>query len=89
MIFANFENISLSLDSNTVLLFIGSLPEADVTANNTQYSQLEGGSIELDWSAEGDVSNPYLGGWRIYKLPVAETGGTIFPDPSQEDNQNL
>jgi len=87
--FDEFENISLSLGSNTVLLFIGSLPEADVTANNTEYSQLEGGSIELDWSSEGDVSNPYLGGWRIYKLPVAETGGTIFPDPSQEDNQNL
>jgi len=87
--FDEIQNISLSLSSNTVLLFIGSLPEADVSANNTEYNRLQGGSIELSWNAEGDVSNPYLGGWRIYKLPVAETGGTIFPNPDEEDSQSL
>jgi len=87
--FDEVQNISLSLNSNTVLLFIGSLPEADVSANNTEYNQLEGGAIELSWTSEGDVSNPYLGGWRVYKLPVAETGGTIFPNPDEEDSQSL
>ena len=87
--FDEIQNITLSLSSNTALLFIGSLPEANVSADNTTHSQLQGGSIELSWTPQGDISNPYLGGWKIYKLPVAETGGTIFPDPAEEDSQSL
>jgi len=88
-VYDEVQNISLSLNSNTVLLFIGSLPDANVTANNTAYNKLSGGSIELEWSSEGDISNPYLGGWMIYKLPVAETGGTVFPNPAEEDSESL
>ena len=33
--------------------------------------------------------NPYLGGWKIYKLTVDGPVGTIFPDPQVETNQNL
>ena len=87
--FDEIQNMTLSLSSNTALLFIGALPDANVSANNTGYNQLKGGSIELSWNAEGDTANPYLGGWRIYKLPVAETGGTIFPNPVEEDSQSL
>ena len=83
------ENISLNLHSNTIVLVIGALPEPNVSLSNLTHSKLVGGAIELTWTPQGDILNPYLGGWQIYRLTVDESVGTIFPDPSVETNQNL
>jgi len=83
------ENISLNLHSNTVVLVIGALPEPNVSLSNLSHNKLVGGAIELTWTPEGDILNPYLGGWKIYKLTVDGPVGTIFPDPQVETNQNL
>ncbi|MEC7113310.1 MAG: hypothetical protein VXW72_07190, partial [Candidatus Thermoplasmatota archaeon] len=83
------ENISLNLHSNTVVLVIGALPEPNVSLSNLNHNKLVGGAIELTWTPQGDILNPYLGGWQIYRLTVDEFVGTIFPDPSVETNQNL
>ena len=83
------ENISLNLHSNTFVLVIGALPEPNVSLSNLTHSKLVGGAIELTWTPQGDILNPYLGGWQIYRLTVDESVGTIFPDPSVETNQNL
>ncbi len=83
------ENISLNLHSNTIVLVIGALPEPNVSLSNLSHSKLVGGTIELTWTPQGDILNPYLGGWQIYRLTVDESVGTIFPDPSVETNQNL
>ena len=29
----------------------------------------------------GDIDNPYIGSWNIYKLTVANSAGTVFPAP--------
>ena len=83
------ENISLNLQSNTIVLVIGALPEPNVSLSNLTHNKLVGGAIELTWTPEGDILNPYLGGWQIYRLTVDESVGTIFPDPTVETNQNL
>ena len=83
------ENISLNLHSNNIVLVIGALPEPNVSLSNLTHSKLVGGAIELTWTPQGDILNPYLGGWQIYRLTVDESVGTIFPDPSVETNQNL
>ncbi len=83
------ENISLNLHSNTIVLVIGALPEPNVSLSNLTHNKLLGGAIELTWTPQGDILNPYLGGWQIYRLTVDESVGTIFPDPSVETNQNL
>ncbi|MEC7483871.1 MAG: hypothetical protein VX998_03690, partial [Candidatus Thermoplasmatota archaeon] len=83
------ENISLNLQSNTIVLVIGALPEPNVSLSNLTHNKLVGGTIELTWMPQGDILNPYLGGWQIYRLTVDESVGTIFPDPSVETNQNL
>ncbi len=83
------ENISLNLNSNTVVLVIGALPQPNVSLANLSHTKLLGGAIELTWEPEGDIVNPYLGGWQIYRLTVDESVGTIFPDPETETNVNL
>ena len=83
------ENISLNLHSNTIVLVIGALPEPNVSLSNLTHNKLVGGAIELTWTPQGDILNPYLGGWQIYRLTVDESVGTIFPDPTVETNQNL
>ncbi len=82
-------NISLNLHSNTVVLVIGALPQPNVSLTNVSHNKLLGGGIELTWTPEGDINNPYLGGWQIYRLTVDESVGTIFPDPETETNTNL
>ena len=83
------ENISLNLHSNSIVLVIGSLPEPNVSLSNLSHNKLVGGAIELTWTPQGDILNPYLGGWQIYRLTVDESVGTIFPDPTVETNLNL
>ena len=82
-------NISLSLYSNTVVLVIGALPQPNVSLTNISYNKLFGGGIELTWTPEGDIYNPYLSGWQIYRLTVFDTVGTIFPDPEFVTNINI
>jgi hypothetical protein len=74
------DRISLSLTKDGVLLLIGNLPPTDVHATDFAWSQREGGQIQLDWTAQGDITNPYVGGWNIYRISGIE-GTTVFPDP--------
>ncbi|MEC7261686.1 MAG: hypothetical protein VXV71_04580, partial [Candidatus Thermoplasmatota archaeon] len=55
------ENISLNLQSNTIVLVIGALPEPNVSLSNLTHNKLVGGTIELTWMPQGDILNPYLG----------------------------
>jgi len=74
------DRISLSLTKDGVLLLIGNLPPTDVHATDFAWSQREGGQIQLDWTSQGDITNPYVGGWNIYRISGIE-GTTVFPDP--------
>ena len=74
------------LPENGVILIIGETPSANISSGPLEFAQLEGGSLELQWSPTGDTSNPYIGSWNIYKLTIENNAGTIFPDPYPEFN---
>jgi len=71
---------TLEMVSNGAILIVGELPEANVTLGEVDYSLLKDGQIELNWTASGDLSNPYLGGWKIFKIIGSETSSTYFPE---------
>lgn len=68
-----------------VVLITGVLPDLSVSAQNVSHTQLRAGQIQLDFASQGDITNPYLGGWAVYKLSGG-AGSTFFPDPSQGIN---
>jgi hypothetical protein len=75
------------LRENAVIMIIGVSPGANITSGNISKNLLPGGVIELGWNASGDLSNPYVGSWNIYRLSVIDGAGTIFPDPDADFNQ--
>ena len=74
----DFQHADVYLESSGVLLITGVLPEASVEMGDIQWALLPEGGIQLEWEAFGDLSNPYIGGWNVYKL---QGGATFFPDP--------
>ena len=80
-------NVSVSLTKDGVILLIGVLPNTNVSAVDLEWTQLQGGSIQLDWAAVGDITNPYVGGWNIYKIEGI-SGTTVFPDPAGVVSEN-
>lgn len=82
------DRISLSLSKDGVILVIGNLPPTDVHAADFEWTQREGGQIELGWSAQGDITNPYVGGWNVYRISGIE-GTTVFPDPAAGVSDNV
>ena len=77
---------SLSLTKAGVILIVGVLPDTNVTVDNLNWTRMSAGQIELNWTAVGDITNPYVGGWNIYKLQ-GPTGTTFFPDPQAGINE--
>ena len=75
------------LTTNGVILIIGESPPANLSAGPITSTQLEGGQLHLNWTASGDSTNPYVGGWNIYKLMLIQGAGTLFPDPSNGVNE--
>lgn len=82
------DRITVSLTKDGVLLLIGVLPPTDVTAVEVEWSQGKGGQIQLDWVAQGDTTNPYVGGWNVYKIQGI-AGTTVFPDPEGDVSDNV
>ncbi|MFL2949881.1 MAG: hypothetical protein ACJZ40_05825 [Candidatus Poseidoniaceae archaeon] len=79
--------IDVTLTTNGVILIIGDSPPANLSAGPITSTQLEGGQLALNWTAEGDSSNPYVGGWNIYKLMIVQQAGTLFPNPANGVNE--
>lgn len=77
---------TLEMYSNGAILIVGELPEANVSLGDVDYSLLKDGHIELNWTSSGDMSNPYLGGWKIFKIIGAETSSTYFPETDEGIN---
>jgi len=68
-----------------VVLIIGVLPDLSVSTQNVSHTPLRAGQIQLDFDTQGDITNPYLGGWAVYKLSGG-AGSTFFPDPLEGIN---
>ncbi len=80
--------VDVSMTKDGVVLLIGKLPNADVEAQNVEWTQLMAGQIRLDWTPTGDLSNPYVGGWNVYKM-AGVSGTTVFPETSTGINENI
>jgi hypothetical protein len=79
--------IDVTLTSNGVILIIGESPPANLSTGPITSTQLEGGQLQLNWTTTGDITNPYVGGWNIYKLILVQQAGTLFPDPANGVNE--
>ena len=79
-------SFDVTLSQNGVLLLIGNAPAPNASSGPLEFTQREGGSIQLQWSPTGDLGNPYIGSWDIFKLTVENNAGTIFPPPYPDFN---
>lgn len=69
--FSIFANDSFFLRVNDQVggryMFIGELELTNVTPAELRTEQRTGGGLTVKWNPEGDLTNPYLGGWRVFK----------------------
>ena len=83
----NIDNsFDVTLTQNGVILMIGEAPAANATSGPLEFTRLEGGGMQLDWSPTGDTNNPYIGSWNIFRLTVESETETVFPAPYPEFN---
>jgi len=78
----------IELTSGGTLMLIGILPPTNATADNLTWTPLEAGQLRLDWEPIGDMNDPYIGGWNIYKFQGVE-GSSYFPDTTNGVNNGL
>ncbi|MDP6869176.1 MAG: hypothetical protein QGI21_00175 [Candidatus Poseidoniaceae archaeon] len=79
--------IRLNLTENMDLLMVGELPPADIDSGQPILTPLPKGQMKMDWNVTGEISNPYLGGWMIYRIIANEGGASYFPDPDEITNE--
>jgi len=68
--------LSISSDTGGGFMVIGILPPIEVNPGNLSVVLKRAGQVTLDWDNEGDYTNPYFGGWKIYRKSVL-----LFPYP--------
>ena len=84
----DFEQVDVSMTKDGVILLVGVLPTPDVTAVGVEWTQLTGGQIQLNWTGTGDLANPYVGGWNLYRI-AGISGTTVFPETAGGINENI
>lgn len=77
----NNETIRVHLVENMDLLIVGELPPVNITTGQPDIKLLPDGFMRLEWDSVGDLENPYLGGWKIYRLSGIPGASSYFPDP--------
>lgn len=82
------QTVDISMTKDGVILLIGVLPPTNATAEDVEWTQLVDGQIQLDWTPNGDITNPYVGGWNIYKIQGI-SGTTVFPETANGINENI
>ncbi|GIS27343.1 MAG: hypothetical protein CM15mP128_1020 [Methanobacteriota archaeon] len=55
------------------------LPAPQVVVENVTIERRPNGHLELHWDAGGDLENPYLSGWNIYRLAMPSGSSTTLP----------
>ena len=79
-------SFDVTLTQNGVLLIIGEAPAANLSSGPLDFTQLEGGVLQLEWNPVGDTENPYVGSWNIFRITVENDAETVFPSPYPEFN---
>ena len=57
-------SFDVTLSQNGVLLIIGNAPAPNASSGPLEFTQLEGGSMQIHWDPTGDIENPYIGSWK-------------------------
>ena len=81
-------NVDIELIAGGAILIIGTLPPTNASVEQLNWTPLEAGTIQLDWIPSGDVSDPYVGGWNVYKFQGVQ-GSVYFPEPNNGVNEGL
>ena len=81
--------MSIKIYEATTILVIGDLGEPNIEAANFSVDLISGGNLELNWDPRGNTESDYILGWNVHQKIVPDFGGTIFPSPQQNYNQNL
>ena len=81
--------IDVILRENAVLMFIGVLPAPQIVVENVTIERRPNGHLELHWDAGGDLENPYLSGWNIYRLAMPTGSSTFFPSPEASSSTSF
>jgi hypothetical protein len=85
----NQNTMSIRIYEGTTILIVGELSEPNIEALNFSVDLISGGNFELSWSPSGETESDYILGWNIHQKIVPEFGGTIFPSPQQNYDENL
>jgi hypothetical protein len=62
--------ISLKTFRGGTFMLIGELDPIVVNPKDLNVVLLKDGQVSLTWENEGDIDNPYFGGWRIYRKVI-------------------
>lgn len=79
--------ITLGLPNASHILLAGVSPNADVSLGELTVKQLPAGMMRLEMQPSGDLDNPYVGGWSLYKVSGRESITIPFPDPQVEQSE--
>jgi hypothetical protein len=63
-------HMQIESDTGGGFMLIGVLDPADVNPANLDIVLRKEGQVTVVWDNEGDVDNPYFGGWRVYRKSV-------------------
>ena len=87
--YINQTKMSIKVYEATTILFIGELGEPNIEALNFSVDLIANGNFDLSWQPYGDIESEYILGWNIHQKLVPEFGGTIFPSPQIEYNEEI
>ena len=76
------DTLRVHIIENMDLLIVGDLPAPEINLDNPIITLLPDGEMQLDWNSSGDLSNPYFGGWKVFRVTSPITASAYFPDPN-------
>lgn len=77
------DTVRIHIIENMDLLLVGELPPPEIESGQPILTLLPDGEMQIDWNPTGDLTNPYFGGWNIYRVTSPITASAYFPDPNE------
>ena len=81
------DTIRVHIIENMDLLLVGELPPPNIESGQPILTLLPDGEMQIDWDPTGDLTNPYFGGWNIYRVTSPITASAYFPDPETVNSE--
>lgn len=90
-LFSVFDDVNASLEANSdgIFLLVGILPEIEVSPGVIDVELLPGGFMEVHWNPQGELDNPYFGGWQLFRDTMPVETSLPFPMVSEVNSESL